>query len=64
MNRITSDDVKSGRISPKIVENGVVVPPNLQVNHLTVAEHKERLLHLYGTQALYSIYPEERPDER
>lgn len=25
--------------SPKIIENGVVVPPGLQVNEMTLAEH-------------------------
>lgn len=36
-------DVALGRVPPKTVERGVVVPPLLQVNEMTLEEHQARL---------------------
>ena len=40
---ITRNDVRAGLIAPKTIENGVVVPPGLQVNAMTLDEHRQRL---------------------
>lgn len=40
---ITRNDVEAGTVPPKVIENGVVVPPALQINGLTLAEHRRRL---------------------
>ena len=44
---ITRNDVLDGLVAPKTIENGVVVPPGLQVNELTLEEHRQRLVLLY-----------------
>ena len=41
--RITSSDIASGRVEPRRIENGCVVPPSLQANTCTLAEHQARL---------------------
>ena len=40
---ITRDDVRAGLIAPTTIENGVVVPPGLQINALSLDEHRQRL---------------------
>ena len=40
---ITRDDVRAGTVAPKTIENGVVVPPGLRVNAMTLDEHRQRL---------------------
>ena len=40
---ISRDDVRTGCIAPKTIENGVVVPPGLRVNAMTLDEHRQRL---------------------
>ena len=54
-------DVKAGKLAPKIIDNGAVVSPGLQVNELTLVEHQElcpmrghRLLSRDEALALYS----------
>ena len=42
--RITRNDIRDGLVAPKTIENGVVVPPGLQVNALTLDEHRRRLV--------------------
>ena len=41
--RTTSAEIAAGRIAPKRIENGVTVPPSLQANAETLAEHQARL---------------------
>ena len=41
--RITTDDVKAGRVLNKIIENDVVVLPCLQINNHTLREHQDFL---------------------
>lgn len=41
---ITRNDVQAGLIAPKAIENGITVPPGLQVNSLTLEEHRHRLV--------------------
>jgi hypothetical protein len=41
--QISRRDVRLGRIEPKVIENGVIVPPMAQVNCLTLDEHQRRL---------------------
>ncbi len=52
---ISRKDVEEGRISPKTIENGVVVPPGLQVNCLTLEEHRQRI----AMKGLRPLTPEE-----
>ena len=40
---ITRNHVRDGLVAPKTIENGIVVPPGLQVNCLTLEEHRRRL---------------------
>lgn len=40
---INRNDVLDGLVAPKTIENGVVVSPGLQVNELTLEEHRQRL---------------------
>ena len=60
---ITRKDLDQGRVGPKTIENGVVVPPGLQVNGLTLVEHRRRL----ATMGAIPLSPEEEarihPDE-
>lgn len=75
---ITSADVKAGRVAPKIIHVGgasVEVPPGLQTNALTLAEHQAaqgklrltmdeavRVGHRIGEIAAYfGVGPAERP---
>ncbi|MEE8607191.1 MAG: hypothetical protein V3S55_06290 [Nitrospiraceae bacterium] len=46
MRTITRNHVQAGCIAPKTIENGVTVPPGLQVNSLTLEEHRRRLARL------------------
>ena len=46
---ITRNDVRAGCIAPKTIENDVVVPPGLQVNAMTLDEHRQRLALLHLT---------------
>ena len=56
-------DVKKGRVAPKVIENGVIVVPALQINELTLYEHR---WHIRGTR-WRPLDPEEEarmfPDE-
>ncbi len=40
---ITRNDVQAGAVAPKTIENGIIVPPALQINGLTLEEHRHRL---------------------
>ena len=40
---ITRNNLRAGTVAPKTIENGVVVPPCLQINELTLEEHRQRL---------------------
>ena len=40
---ITRNDVRAGNVMPKTIDNGVVVPPGLRVNAMTLDEHRQRL---------------------
>ena len=40
---ISRNDVRAGTVAPKTIENGVVVPPGLRVNAMTLDEHRQRL---------------------
>ena len=44
---ITRNDVRAGNVMPLTIENGVVVPPGLQVNALSLDEHRQRLAGLH-----------------
>ncbi len=60
---ITRRDVDAGRVAVKTIGNGVLVPPGLQVNGLTLAEHQRRLA-VAGVSALTQeeiarIHPDE-----
>ena len=35
---INRHDVEAGRVPPKAIENGIMVPPGLQINTCTLAE--------------------------
>ena len=43
---ISRDDVRAGLIAPTTIENGVVVPAGLQINALSLHEHRQRLASL------------------
>ena len=46
---ISRNDVQAGNVMPKTIENGVVVPPGLRVNVLSLEEHRQRLALLHLT---------------
>ena len=46
---ITRNDIRAGNVMPKTIDNGVVVPPGLQVNAMTLDEHRHRLALLHLT---------------
>lgn len=54
---ITRIDVRAGLVEPKEAENGVLIPPALQINAMTMREHmaKERL----EPFEIQRLYPEE-----
>lgn len=33
-------DIREGKVEPKVIENGIIVPPALQINEMTLAEHR------------------------
>ena len=39
-------DVEKGLVAPKTIENGVVVIPSLQINELTLTEHRQHIRRL------------------
>lgn len=41
--RIDRLDVAAGRVAPKTIERGIVVPPGLQVNTETLDAHQRRM---------------------
>lgn len=55
---ISRKDVDEGRVSPKTIENGVVVPPGLQVNCITLEEHRQRI----AMKGLRPLTPEEEAE--
>lgn len=41
--KITSDDVKAGKVLPHLIENNIWVPASLRTNTLTAQEHYNSL---------------------
>lgn len=67
MTRISRHDVELGRIEPKRIENGVTVPPALQINAETCIEHQQRMLRegrrLLSRAAAAEIFPADEVEE-
>lgn len=61
MRQISRHDVELGRIEPRRIENGVTVPPALQINAETCTEHQRRMLRegrrLLSRAAAAEIFP-------
>jgi len=67
MTRISRRDVEAGRVEPKRIANGAIVPPSLQVNTETFGEHQWRLgregRRLLSRVAAAALFPPEEVDE-
>lgn len=48
---VTTNDVLRRQVPPKRIENGVTVPPGLQINELTLAE-RQAMNRRYGLRLL------------
>lgn len=58
-------DVEEGRVGPKTLENGVVVPASLRINELTLEEHRRHLRNLKALPLSAAeearLFPDEAP---